>query len=104
MGIKMIRQEWKIEHDYKENYSEILMENLLPLRTKAGVTQEELANIIGVSRQTYYALETNKRNMSWNTYLSLLLFFDTNVKTHMMLRDINAYPTELMIKMSGTSK
>jgi len=97
----MVRKKWLISPGYKESYMEVLSENLLPLRTKAEITQEELASIAGISRQTYYSIETGRRSMSWNTYLSLLLFFDTNVNTHSMLRDINAYPVEMMIKMSG---
>lgn len=99
----MIRAKWIVSPDYKDSYIEVLTENLLPLRTKADITQEELASIIGVSRQTYYAIETQRRQMSWNTFLSLLLFFDTNVSTHSMLRDIKAYPTELMIRITGQS-
>ncbi len=97
----MIRQKWLVSPDYKDSYIEVLTENLLPLRTKADITQEELAAMIGLSRQTYYALETRRRPMSWNTFLSLVLFFDTNVETHSMLRDINAFPTDLLIKMAG---
>lgn len=97
----MIRNKWLVSPDYKESYIEVLTENLLPLRTKAEITQEELASMIGISRQTYYAIETCRRSMSWSIYTSLLLFFDTNVETHSMLRDINAYPTDLMVKMSG---
>ena len=80
---------------------EILAEHLLPLRMKADITQEELAQIIGVSRQTYYAIENQKREMTWNTFLSLILFFDTNTNTHLMLRDIRAYPNKLMVIMAG---
>lgn len=97
----MIRLKWLVSPDYKESYIETLSENLLPLRTKAGITQEELASIIGVSRQTYYSIENKHRQMSWNMFLSLILFFDLNVETHTMIRDIKVYPTELMIKMSG---
>lgn len=97
----MIRDKWAISSDYKDNYIEVITENLGPLRAKAEITQEELASLIGISRQTYYAIETRRRQMSWSTYLSLVMFFDTNVDTHSMLRDINAYPKELMIKMSG---
>lgn len=98
----MIRAEWVVSPQYKDSYIEVLSENLVALRAKAGITQEELANIIGISRQTYYAFETRRRDISWNTYLALILFFDTNVNTHTMLRDINAYPLELIIRMSGT--
>lgn len=97
----MIRGKWVVSPDYKDSYIEVLTENLLPLRTKAEITQEELSAMVGISRQTYYAIETRRRQMSWNTHLSLILFFDTNVATHSMLRDINAYPIDLMIKMSG---
>ena len=97
----MVRQKWIVSPDYKESYIEVMTENLLPLRMKAEITQEELANMIGISRQTYYAIETSRRQMSWSTYISLLLFFDTNLNTHAMLRDLNAYPTDFMVKMSG---
>ena len=96
----MIREQWNIDKQYKENCIEIMVENLVALHAKAGITQEELANLVGVSRQTYYAIETNRRALSWNTYLSLLLFFDTNISTHVMLRDLNAYPVDLMKKMT----
>lgn len=99
----MIRKKWFVNPDYKNSYMDILAEHLLPLRMKADITQEELAQIIGVSRQTYYAIENQKREMTWNTFLSLILFFDTNTDTHLMLRDVHAYPTDLMITMAGRS-
>lgn len=86
----MIGEKWVVSPDYKDSYIDVLTENLLPLRTKAEITQEELSAMIGISRQTYYAIETRRRQMSRNTYLSLILFFDTNVVPHSMLRDINA--------------
>ena len=97
----MIREKWQVDQQYKENCMEVLVENLVALRAKAGITQEELANVIGVSRQTYYAIETLRRLITWNTYLSLVLFFDTNVNTHILIRDVNAYPMELMRKMAN---
>ncbi len=97
----MMEAKWELDRSYKLTCIELLTENLAPLRAKANITQAELANLIGISRQTYYAIETGQREMSGNTYLSLLLFFDTNNATRMMLRDLNAYPKELMIKMCG---
>ena len=74
----MIEGKWKIDRSYKNICIEMLTENLASLRAKADITQGEISNLIGISRQTYYAIETGQRTMSWNTYLSLLLFFDTN--------------------------
>lgn len=57
----MIRGNWRIDKEYKELCIEIMQENLAPLRAKCGITQEKLAAVIGISRQTYYGFETKKR-------------------------------------------
>ena len=50
----------------KENLIDILTEELPSLRAKIGLTQEELSDIIGISRPTYSVIEAKKRRMSWN--------------------------------------
>lgn len=62
------------------------------LRMKAGVSQDELACIIGVSRQTYGAIERGDRPMGWTTYLSLIFFFDNKIETRDLVRTSDAYP------------
>ena len=64
------------------------------------VAQGELCNLIGISRQTYSALEGRRRPMTWSNYLSLILFFDNNVDTREMLRNLPAYPKELFLRMN----
>ena len=87
----------------EEKYA--LIEKLTPelplLRAKAEISQEEIANIIGTSRQTYGAIERRSRKMSWNTYLSLVWFFDYNRKTHKMIRNMYAFPHELIKKFKN---
>lgn len=56
------------------------------LRAAIGISQGELADYIGVSRQTYCALEQGKRTMSWGTFLSLFLFFISNEDTYNLLK------------------
>ena len=72
----------------KEELMNKLTSYLPVLRAKIGVSQEEVSQIIGVSRQTYSALEIGKRAMSWNTFLSLILFFGCNEGTAEMLNGI----------------
>lgn len=79
----------------KDRLIAILTGELPVLRAKVGLSQDELSNIIGISRQTYSAIETNKRKMSWNTFLSLLLVFGYNEKTSAMLETTGAFPIEL---------
>ena len=66
------------DFDITENAKEVLItkltDELIFLRTKLGLSQDELSKLIGISRQTYSTLETKKRTMSWGTYLSLMLF------------------------------
>ena len=45
----MIRGKWVVSPDYKDSYIEVLTENLLPLRTKAEITQEELSAMVGIA-------------------------------------------------------
>ena len=56
----------------KEKLIDTLTEELPSLRAKIGITQEELCRIVGISRQTYSSIETKKRKMSWNIYLSFV--------------------------------
>lgn len=76
-----------------------LTEELVFLRIKLGLSQDEMSNLLGISRQTYSALETKKRLMSWGTYLSLILIFDNNEQTHSLVRDTSIFPYMLF----GTS-
>lgn len=72
--------------DEENRFISALTPNLNVLRTKAEISQEELTNFIGISRQTYSAMERRIRKMAWSTYLSLILFYDYNQKTHQMIR------------------
>ncbi|MBP3381705.1 MAG: helix-turn-helix transcriptional regulator [Clostridia bacterium] len=69
--------------------------NLPTLRTALGLTQEELADKIGVSRGTVIAIETGKRDMTWNTFLSLVLLFTKNEATDRLLQVLEIYTDDL---------
>ncbi|MCQ2465065.1 MAG: helix-turn-helix domain-containing protein [Oscillospiraceae bacterium] len=58
-----------------------MVENLTVLRAKLGVTQAELAELAGISRQTILAVEKQQRGMTWNMYLALLYIFTANPGT-----------------------
>ncbi len=72
-----------------------LTKKLPALRGAAKASQDEIAKAIGVSRQIYNAVEMQKRKMSWNTYMSLILFFDYNPSTHYTIRQLDAFPYRL---------
>ena len=84
----------------KENLLKIMTDNLPALRAKLGLSQDEVSNIIGISRQTYCAIETQKRKMSWNNFISLLFLFWYNEKTKVLVSAINVFPEELQTALS----
>lgn len=87
--------EYMISDEKKDELIDILTEELPALRAKLAITQEELCGIVGISRQTYSSIETKKRKMSWNVFLSLIMFFTNNDKTVPVIESIGAFPDEL---------
>lgn len=96
----MIRDKWLISDDYKTASTSILCDNLASLRARIGITQEELANVIGVSRQTYYAIETGTRKMTWAIYLALVFFFNSVEETAEMLKELRIFPIDLVVRFN----
>lgn len=72
-----------------------MADKLLVLRTMIRLSQAELAQMIGVSRQTIIAMETNKRPISWTSFLSLVLVFSKNQNTNQLLKLYGIYTDEL---------
>lgn len=70
----------------REELVDRMTENLPTMRAKANLTQARLAEMIGVSRQTFCSIENRKRPMSWNTFLSCVLVFQQNPETNRLLQ------------------
>lgn len=86
---------------FKIVYIDKLTENLSMLRAKVGVTQGDVADRIGIARQTYSAIECGRSRMSWNTFMSLIFFFKENEKTKDIIELLGIYDNKLdsFIKM-----
>ena len=69
----------------KNDLIEMLRKDLPVLRARIGLSQEILADRIGISRQTYGAIENGKREMTWTTFLALVALFKSNEQTALML-------------------
>ena len=81
---------------------QLLRSELPVLRARAHISQEGIAEKIGVSRQTYSSIETGKREMSWTTFLALIAFFQNNESTKQMVNSIEglAKGIEIIIESS----
>lgn len=95
---------WSIGKERKQEYIDKLIPHLASLRAKSGLSQDELSGLIGVSRQTYCLTESGARSLSWNTYLSIIMFFDYNCQTHDLLRKTGAFPEDLFYQFNPGEK
>jgi DNA-binding XRE family transcriptional regulator len=85
----------ELDETRKEQLIGILTNELKMLRAKVQISQQELAERIGISRQTYVAIENKSQKMAWNNFLALLLIFKSNDDTARIIEWIGAYPPEL---------
>ena len=65
---------------------QMLTGRLSILRATIGIFQGELAECIGVSRQTYCSLEQGTRKMSWGNIFVTLFVFISNEETYNLLK------------------
>ena len=77
-----------------------LVNDLPVLRARIGISQEDIAAKIGVSRQTYNSYEVKKRPIPWSVCIALITFFNSNSKTREMMKN-NTYLLELMDEIFG---
>ena len=97
----MKNAKWKMNEKEKKRFIAALAGELVSLRSKAGISQGELAAVLGVSRQTYGSIERGDRHMTWNMFLSLILFFDYDKQTHPELRKLGISPREVFSRFGG---
>ena len=83
----------------KQELIERCRRELPVLRAKARVSQEIVAEKIGISRQTYSGIETGKRDISWTTFLALVAYFQNNELTKTMIDGMDDFNYKLSLIM-----
>ena len=61
------------------------------LRARIGASQADISERIGISRQTYNAIENGKKSMSWTVFLALYAVFSNDELTLQMLNSIDIF-------------
>ncbi len=85
-----------IDEVQKKILIEKLTDNLPVLRAKLGISQGELAEKIGITRQTLTAIESGKREMTWTMFLAFLMVFTKNEVSNDLLIMYNIYTKDLV--------
>lgn len=91
-------------YEIRSELINLLRNELAVLRTKAKVSQEEIASRIGVSRQTFSLIETGKREMSWTVFLAHIAFFQNNDNTRQMVDNLERLSDGLEKQLSSDFK
>ena len=61
------------------------------LRARIGASQADISERIGISRQTYNAIENGKKSMSWTVFLALYAVFSNDERILQMLNSIDIF-------------
>ena len=85
----------KIPEKIKKDAIVNMAKNLSAFRTMLHLTQADLAELIGVGRQTVICIENGTRPLTYGNYLSLMFVFSQYKETEQLLRIFGAYPKEL---------
>ena len=73
-----------------------LIKNLPVLRATINMTQAQLAEKVGVSRQTIVAIETRKRLMSLTLYLAIVCVFQNHDDSKKMIGNLSLFDESLI--------
>jgi|GEM_PF-5764425 len=63
-----------------------MIKHLELLRVSAGLTQQELGECVGVTRQTISALENQSRELTQSLFLALLYVFEKNPESQKLMK------------------
>lgn len=88
-------REYTLSEDEKQELIYRLTKQLRTMRLLCGLSQTDLAEMIGVTRQTILILENGKREMTWTMFLALFFVFSGNHMTRKMLVESNILCREL---------
>lgn len=75
IGILELREE--IE---RKSVIDDFVEELPKMRKRLGISQTELGEKVGLSRQTISLVERKQLALTWNNYLAIMMFFSLNSK------------------------
>lgn len=84
-----------MDENERNNLMNTMANNLSILRSKLDISQEDLATLLGVTRQTISSYESGQRKMTWSVFLALVLIFFRNEPTKKLLVALNIYTSEL---------
>ena len=78
-----------------------LTENLVTLRESLGLTQTELAELVGVTRSQIVNYETGRRVMSWMAFLAFVQVLGRDDKTRLAMDRLSIWSQDKEYRLIG---
>lgn len=88
------------DDEIRKDLIQKLTHELPVLRVRLGASQADIAERIGISRQTYNSIETQKREMNWTIFVALVAVFQNNQETRRVLNSIEGFERKIGNVMS----
>jgi len=86
----------KKHSEEREQYIEKMVKHLPVLRATLRLKQWELAEKVGVTRQTIVDIENHKRVLPWSLYLAFVLVFQQYMDSKILLDRLELFDGELI--------
>lgn len=80
----------------QNEYIDMLINNMPVLRVATRMTQAQLAEKVGVSRQTIASIETRKRPMPWTLYLAVVFVFQQHEESAILIDKLELLSKEFI--------
>ncbi len=81
----------------KKEFAARLSDELKLIRTEYGLTQEEMAAILGVSKKTLVETEKNRRRLSWTESAALAAIF---AQSRVLQNALGGDPTDMLAALA----
>ena len=75
----------------ERNVINTMVTELPVLRARIGASQADISEKIGISRQTYNAIENGKKKLNWTVFLALFAVFSSDERTLKMLDSMEVF-------------
>ena len=79
----------EISLERKERMINSLTCKLPMIRQVMNISQTELGDMVGLSRQSISSIERGTSKLSWNNYMAIMMFIVANLDNYSALLDIN---------------
>ncbi len=83
------------EESNKKDMIATLTDNLPVFRAKLNATQETFAMRIGLTKTSLNHIENHKKEMTWTTFVAIILLLMKNEDTKPLVEVMGLYPEEL---------